>query len=141
MDKPANPILNTYGMRLMADMGTAATFAAETAARAAIKALLQKRPGGKTRQAGADTPMWNVLRAEVRKALGDYGAKTRLARHLGIPKQRLTDFVNGRRIPDGEIMLRLLHWLSERAAGRDPSTLLPDANPEATRKRLRRGDG
>lgn len=133
-----DPILNTLGMRLMAGLGEAMTFAAESSARAAMKALRTKRPGGRSRHAGAETPMWNVLRAEVRNALSTYGAKTRLARHLGLPKQRLTDFLNGRRLPDGELMLRLLHWLSEHAAGRDPSALMPDANPEATRKRLRR---
>lgn len=85
--------------------------------------------------------MWNLLQTHLRQALREHGTKTRLARHLGVPKQRLTDFTTGnRRLPDGETVLRLLHWLAERAEGRDPSALMPDANPEATRKRLHRGE-
>jgi hypothetical protein len=39
-----------------------------------------------------------------------------------VPKQRLNDFVTGRsRLPDAELLLRMLHWLAERASGRDPA--------------------
>ncbi|WP_334319424.1 hypothetical protein OH491_12235 [Termitidicoccus mucosus] len=51
-----------------------------------------------------------------------HGAKARLARYLGIPRQRLQDFLHSRsRLPDAEITLRLLHWLSEKRSGRDLS--------------------
>lgn len=128
-----------YSEILMGKLSEAAAFAAEAAARQAMRKLRPRRTKTQSRQPGADSPMWNLVRAELRDALREHGAKTRLARHLGLPKQRLTDFTSGnRRIPDGETTLRILHWLHERAAGRDPSALLPDANPAATRKRLNR---
>ena len=58
----------------------------------------------------------------VRAELAPHGAKARLARYLGIPRQRLNDFLTGRsRLPDAELTLRLLHWLAENRAGRDPA--------------------
>jgi transcriptional regulator with XRE-family HTH domain len=50
------------------------------------------------------------------------GTKVRLARYLGIPRQRLQDFLKGRsRLPDAELLLRMLHWLAEKRVGRDLS--------------------
>lgn len=88
------------------------------------RSLLQRRqPGaGRTRRPGPDTPMWNVCAHELHTALRRRGAATQLARYLGVPKQRITDFLSGRRrLPDAELTLRLLHWLAETRAGRDPS--------------------
>jgi hypothetical protein len=66
--------------------------------------------------------MWNVCATMLRRALRPYGAKARLARYLGIPRQRLNDYLTGRsRLPDAELTLRLLHWLTARLAGRDLS--------------------
>ncbi len=66
--------------------------------------------------------MWNVCAAMLRRQLAAYGMKARLARYLGIPRQRLQDYLKDRsRLPDAELTLRLLHWLNESAAGRDPS--------------------
>jgi hypothetical protein len=46
----------------------------------------------------------------------------RLARFLGMPKQRLNDFLTGRtRLPDAELTLRMLNWLAQKRAGRDLS--------------------
>lgn len=71
---------------------------------------------------GAATPLWNILASEVRGDLAAHGAKTRLARYLGIPRQRLNDFLRGKtRMPDAELTLRLLHWLAEKRGGRDIS--------------------
>jgi DNA-binding transcriptional regulator YiaG len=99
--------------------------AAEIGARRAQAALRRRRaPGetGRVRRPGADTPMWNALMAEIRDALRPHGAKVRLARYLGVPKQRVHDFLQGRsRLPDAELTLRLLHWLAEQRAGRDPA--------------------
>ena len=45
-----------------------------------------------------------------------------IARYLGVPKQRLHDFLKGRtRLPDAELTLRLLNWLAHKRAGRDLS--------------------
>ena len=99
--------------------------AAEAGARRAQVALRQRRPAskaGRVRQPGADTPMWNALAAGLRDAVRPRGAKVRLARYLGVPKQRLHDFLKGRRrLPDAELALRMLHWLAEQPGGRDPS--------------------
>jgi hypothetical protein len=66
--------------------------------------------------------MWNVCVALFHTELQAYGAKARLARYLGIPRQRLNDFLTGqKRLPDAELTLRMLHWLAEIRAGRDPS--------------------
>lgn len=77
---------------------------------------------GYTRRPGDDTPLWNAFSREMSAELQLHGAKARLARYLGIPKQRVTDFLRGRRrLPDAELTLRLLYWLAERRAGRDLS--------------------
>lgn len=71
---------------------------------------------------GAATPLWNILADQVRRELGAYGAKVRLARYLGVPRQRLHNFLRDTsRMPDAELTLRLLHWLMEKRAGRDLS--------------------
>jgi len=58
----------------------------------------------------------------LRDELKPYGAKARLARYLGIPKQRLTDYLKGlRRMPDAETALQMLNWLAQKRAGRDLS--------------------
>jgi hypothetical protein len=75
-----------------------------------------------TRRPGADTPMWNLCAQALKAELKPHGAKVRLARYLGIPKQRISDFLAGRsRMPDAELTLQLLYWLSEKKNGRDPS--------------------
>ncbi|MBI2511655.1 MAG: hypothetical protein HYV96_06745 [Opitutae bacterium] len=71
---------------------------------------------------GVGTPLWNVLVRELRTELATHGAKTRLARYLGVSRQRLQDFLVGtNRMPDAELTLRMLHWLAEKRAGRDLS--------------------
>ena len=114
-------------INLVALLGEAAIAAAATAARATYQASFRRKrgPRRKTRP-GLDTPLWNVLVQELRRALVPYGSKARLARHLGVPRQRLQDFLKaGARLPDAETTLRLLHWLGEKHAGRDPSALVP----------------
>lgn len=97
--------------------------AAVVGARQARAALHRPQTGAfRTRRPGADTPVWNVFARELQAALKPYGAKVRLARYLGVPKQRVTDFLKGRRrLPDAELTLRLVHWLAETREGRDPS--------------------
>ncbi len=108
-------------------LGEAAIAAAATAARAAYQASFRRKRGPRRKaRAGLDTPLWNSLVPELRRALLPHGSKARLARHLGIPRQRLQDYLkSGTRVPDGETTLRLLHWLGEMRAGRDPSALVP----------------
>lgn len=65
-----------------------------------------------------------MLAALLRPELKAYGDKARLARYLGLPRQRITEFLTGRtkRLPDAEITLRLLHWLAAKRSGRDLSS-------------------
>lgn len=66
--------------------------------------------------------MWNSCAALLRAEVRPYGTKARLARYLGIPRQRLHDYLTKpSRIPDAEIALRLMHWLAEKQQGRDVS--------------------
>jgi len=66
--------------------------------------------------------LWNEFATSLRAALKARGAKVRLARYLGIPKQRLTDFLTTpHRLPDAEITLRMLTWLVHVQRGRDLS--------------------
>ena len=99
------------------------TVAAETGVRRAHTALRRRRENsGSVRRPGADSPMWNVFASELKTALQTRGAKVRLARYLGVPKQRISDYLAGRRrLPDAELTLRMLHWLSEERASRDPT--------------------
>ena len=74
------------------------------------------------RQPGKTTPMWNELVANLRVELAPRGTQARLARFLGLPRQRIHEFLKSHsRMPDAETTLRLFYWLSERRAGRDPS--------------------
>jgi len=110
-------------IQLWLDLGGALAIAAETGFRRAQSALRSRRNGAYlTRRPGGDSPMWNVCVALLRTELKVYGAKARLARYLGIPRQRLNDFLTGRsRLPDAELTLRMIHWLAETRAGRDPA--------------------
>jgi hypothetical protein len=102
--------------------GEALAIAAETGYRRTAQALRRPRTGYRTRRPGLHSPMWNVCATLLRRALRPYGTKSRVARYLGIPRQRLQDFLKSRsRLPDAELTLRMLHWLMERRAGRDPS--------------------
>jgi len=97
--------------------------AAEAGAKQLQKGLKPVRRGAfKSRQPGLETPLWNECAVMLRQELKPFGAKVRLARYLGIPKQRLTDYLKGcRRLPDAEMTLRMLNWLAQKKAGRDLS--------------------
>jgi hypothetical protein len=89
----------------------------------ARRRLRQRRAIGQMRHPGHDTPYWNVFAAQLRQALRPHGAKAKMARYLGLPRQRITDFVSARRrLPDAEITLRLLHWLAVMEKNRDLTT-------------------
>jgi hypothetical protein len=66
--------------------------------------------------------MWNLCAALLREELRVVGSKVRLARYLGVPKQRLNDFLTGHsRLPDAELTLQMLNWLAQKRGGRDLS--------------------
>jgi hypothetical protein len=104
-------------LRLSGDLSWAMFAAAEAGFRRTQRRL--RRPQrdriGRARKPGFETPYWNLLSAALRRALREHGAKAKLARYLGVPRQRITEFVSSkRRLPDAELTLRLLHWLNDR---------------------------
>jgi transcriptional regulator with XRE-family HTH domain len=126
-----------YSLKLWGELGAAARIAAEAGVRRAHDTLRPKRKQtfGTVRRPGHATPLWNVLATQLHERLRPYGSKTRLANYLGIPPQRLSDYLSGRsRLPDAEITLRLAFWLCETADVRDPSLAL--ASPKPGRPRL-----
>jgi hypothetical protein len=94
----------------------------EASIAASSRGLVATRRGRayRTRRPGPNTPLWNVCAMRLREALKPYGAKARLARFLGIPRQRLYDYLRARsRLPDAELTLQLLAWLAHKGAGKD----------------------
>jgi hypothetical protein len=75
----------------------------------------------RARRPGPATPLWNACAHLIHSELRTKNSKVLLARYLGIPKQRWTDFiVTPTRLPDAELTLQLLTWVAEKRAGRDP---------------------
>ena len=67
-----------------------------------------------------DTPLWNALAVAVEKQLKRRGAKSRLARLLGISRQRLHLLVVAKTAyPDAERALLLQLWLQARLLNRE----------------------
>jgi hypothetical protein len=64
---------------------------------------------------GADTPLWNALAGAVEAHLRKRGAKSRLARLLGVSRQRLHLLIVAKTAyPDAERALLLQLWLQAR---------------------------
>lgn len=87
---------------------------ARSLARLAHRHLKPKAPKsrGATVRPGADTPCWLALVAAVRPHLRGYGAKSLLARELGLHPARIHEFFISRTaMPDAERTLLLLEWL------------------------------
>lgn len=103
-------------------LATAAQGAVRAAARAAngkLDATRREKRGAVIRP-GPDTPLWNELAGAVRRALRRRGEKAKLARILGVPRQRLHVLLVARTAcPDAERTLRLLVWLQARRQGQD----------------------
>ncbi len=96
--------------------------AVAAAATETLKAVRPRRKGYLSRRPGPQSPMWNACAALVREELRPIGSKARLARYLGIPRQRLQDFLKAKsRLPDAEIALQLIYWLAVKRNGRDLS--------------------
>jgi hypothetical protein len=97
----------------------------ELARASAVRAQrhLKTRPRVRRWQAlrpGADTPLWNALARAVEPHLARRGAKSRLARLLGLSRQRLHLLLVAKTAyPDAERALLLLVWLQARLLSRD----------------------
>ena len=71
---------------------------------------------------GPDTPLWNELVTATQKLLKRRGEKAKLARYLGVPRQRIHLLLVAKTAcPDAERALQLLAWVNARRAGRDPA--------------------
>jgi hypothetical protein len=70
-------------------------------------------PNGRVSRPGADTPLWNELAKSVHGEFRRRGDKARLARVLGVTRQRLHLLLVAKTAcPDAEQTLLLLAWLA-----------------------------
>lgn len=75
----------------------------------------RSRHRGVIRRPGEDTPLWNALIAAVRPHLVKRGAKSNLARVLGVPRQRIYQYITRpTAMPDAETVLHLVLWLGNQ---------------------------
>jgi len=96
--------------------------AAEVTARAAHKKYREarRRRGYEALRPGSGTPLWNELVRACAANLTRYGEKAKLARILGVSRQRLHVLLVSRTAcGDAERTLQLLAWLHARRQGRD----------------------
>jgi hypothetical protein len=108
-----------HSLKLADALVTVAQELTRAAARVAPARTRQRR--GSTLRPGPQTPMWNALVLAVRPLLKPYGQKSKLARLLGVPPQRVHDYFLARRAaPDAERTLLLMHWLLQRRQGLNP---------------------
>jgi hypothetical protein len=122
MSAPGLPPRFPVHLELPAELAVLLMEAAAKSIRASIQqARRHRRPlRGETLKPGVETPLWNELQAAVRAQISRYGEKARLGRVLGLPRQRVNDFLKQRHyLPDAERALLLLVWLQMRREGRD----------------------
>lgn len=97
--------------------------AAAESVRAAARAgrrLSNNRTRGRTLTPGAETPLWNELVKQLQPHLRKRGEKAKLARLLGLPRQRVHQFLRARTAcADAERTLLLLCWLAAKSQGRE----------------------
>ena len=78
----------------------------------------RRRSRGGTIRPGPDTPLWNELAAETRRLIRRHGEKANLGRFLGLPRQRIHQYLMEKSAgPDAERTLLLLVWVSARRRG------------------------
>jgi len=108
----------------MLDLMSPLVEASEQTVRAASAGLAARKRvrRGSTIRPGPTTPLWNEVVSATRPYLARRGEKAKLARILGVPRQRIHDyFVGATACADAERLLLLLHWLALRRAGKDPA--------------------
>ena len=82
----------------------------------------RRRRIGAVLRPGPDTPIWNELARAAAAELHRYGEKAKLARILGVSRQRLHVYLVAKTAcPDAERSLQLLLWLQDRRRGREPA--------------------
>jgi hypothetical protein len=112
------PQLKIHGALALAlfDAATATARAAERT----VNSARRPRDYGCTLRPGQLTPLWNELVQHAAPYLHKRGAKIKLSRLLGVPRQRIYDYLGQRTAaPDAERTLLLLCWVSAQAEGRE----------------------
>lgn len=84
----------------------------------ARKAMLQNSNLQDNAKALISSPLNRLdsLIARVNNATQSHGAKSDLARFLGVPPQRVREWLSGAKSPGGETTLRLLEWVTAEEA-------------------------
>lgn len=117
MNQPLHPRLRAWGE--FADVLEELARETALAAQKTYRERTRRRRGA-TLRPGSATPLWNELTKAAAGELSRYGAKARLARYLGLPRQRVHELLVTRTAtPDAERTLRLLVWLKAKSEGRD----------------------
>lgn len=92
---------------------------ARVAARQGRK-LLPRSHRNETLRPGAATPLWNELLRQAQPFLKKRGSKARLARLMGLPRQRLHDCLKAQNAClDAERTLLLLCWITAQRDNRE----------------------
>jgi hypothetical protein len=108
----------------LADLLFAAAEVTVAATRSKFKTRRTRRVGSVIRP-GPDTPLWNELALAVQRRLRRRGEKVKLARLIGISRQRLHLLLVAKTAcPDAERALELLAWLllQQKQSMLDPRT-------------------
>lgn len=118
-----DPLPMPYGMQLPAELALALFEAAAASARAAARRMRPpqtRRRIGQTLRPGPVTPLWNELVKQVQPRLRRRGDKVKLARLLGLPRQRIHDALKaGTSCLDAERTLLLLCWVARQMQNRE----------------------
>jgi hypothetical protein len=75
-------------------------------------------------------PELDDLMMRVRKLTAHYGAKSGLARLIGVERQQLNNWLSRRFSPGGEIALQLLKWVRAKEGNKTKSPDCVVAQPE-----------
>jgi hypothetical protein len=113
--------------RLGEDIANFAAYLLEEAGKNLRKEPHTKKPerrarvrSGRALRPGPDTPVWNELVRQAAPYLRKRGDKIRLARLLGLPRQRLHQLLVAKTAcADAERTLLLLAWVQAKRAGRE----------------------
>ncbi len=115
MQKSVHPKLD-LPLDLAWELTAAAVHAAREAAR---QTLRQPHRRGQHLRPGLDAPLWSALAGTVQAEFRRRGDRAKLARFLGLPRQRITEMLRYRRhLPDAERTLLLLLWVQHRRSER-----------------------